>query len=66
MAPISLVFIILGIAFVAIGLSDEQTFLWSGISFLVIGLMGLARRRKESAPAPADKEKQPELEDSNR
>lgn len=40
------VFIILGIVFIAIGLSGQQTFLWIGIPFLFIGITRIALSRK--------------------
>ncbi|MFN2491974.1 MAG: hypothetical protein ABR501_03715 [Pyrinomonadaceae bacterium] len=43
---LSLVFIILAIAFIAIGFNGQRAFIYTGIAFLVIGLVIPRRLRK--------------------
>ncbi len=38
-------FLVLGIAFIALGISGQRTFIYSGIVFLVVGLV-LAKKLK--------------------
>jgi hypothetical protein len=53
------VFFIIGLAFIAIGLSTNRVFLFVGIAFFVIGIAGLGRSRsepKEDAPSSDQEE----------
>lgn len=43
-----LVFLVVGVAFVAVGASGRQAFLIIGAAFLVLGLVGMGRARKAS------------------
>ena len=59
------VFMILGIAFIAIGLSGQRTFLWIGVSFLVTGIACLALSRKQTPSNNDDKNEQQESIDND-
>lgn len=65
MKSIGFVFMTLGIAFVAIGANGENTFLWSGSSFLFIGILGLGLSRKESAADAAERNTEQASADNN-
>jgi hypothetical protein len=45
-----MVFIVLGVVFIAIGSSGQRAFLGVGAAFLVIGLVSLARQRRGVGP----------------
>ena len=46
MRKIGYVFLTLAIAFIALGISGNRTFLYVGIAFLAIGLLRLLPRRQ--------------------
>lgn len=39
-------FLVIGIAFIALGISGQRTFLYVGIAFLVVGLLRLLRLQR--------------------
>ncbi len=46
MRNLAVVFLVLAIAFIAIGISGQRTFMWVGIVFLVLAILrGLPRKR---------------------
>jgi hypothetical protein len=46
MRKIGFVFLTLALAFIALGISGQRTFLYIGIVFLVIGILRLLPRRR--------------------
>lgn len=42
----AIAFLVLGIAFIAIGLSGQRTFIYIGIAFLVVALLQWRRPRR--------------------
>jgi len=44
-------FIVMGISFIAIGITGKNAFLAIGVAFLVIGFVGLARQKREGGPS---------------
>jgi drug/metabolite transporter (DMT)-like permease len=45
-----MVFIVLGVVFIAIGSSGQRAFLGVGAAFLIVGLVSLARQRRGGGP----------------
>ena len=45
-----LVFLVAGLAFIAIGSSGQRAFLFIGAAFLVLGLVSLVRQRRAGGP----------------
>ncbi len=45
-----IVFIVLGVVFIAVGSSGQRAFLAVGAAFAVIGLVSLIRQRREGPP----------------
>jgi drug/metabolite transporter (DMT)-like permease len=45
-----MVFIVLGVVFIAIGSSGQRAFLGVGAAFLVVGFVSLARQRRGVGP----------------
>lgn len=39
-------FLVIGIAFVSIGIIGQRTFLYAGVVFVLIGIAGLMRNRR--------------------
>ena len=48
------VFIVLGVVFIAVGSSGQRTFLGIGAAFAVIGLVSLIRQRRAEGPDKSD------------
>ena len=46
MRNIAFVFLVLAIAFIALGISGNRTFLYLGIAFLFVGFLRLLPRRR--------------------
>ena len=46
MRNIAFVFLVLAIAFIALGISGNRTFLYIGIAFLFVGFLRLLPRRR--------------------
>ena len=46
MRNIGFVFLVLALAFIALGISGNRTFLFVGIAFLVVGFLRLLPRRR--------------------
>lgn len=46
MRNIALVFLVLAIAFIALGISGQQTFLFVGLAFLVVEILRFLPRRR--------------------
>ncbi len=46
MRKFAYVFLIIGLAFIALGASGQRTFLYVGIAFLVVGALRLLRLRR--------------------
>jgi hypothetical protein len=46
MRNISLVFLVLAIAFIALGVSGQRTFLFVGLAFLVVAVLRFLPRRR--------------------
>jgi len=42
----ALVFLVLAVAFIAIGLAGQRTFIWVGLAFLVVAMLRLLPRRR--------------------
>jgi hypothetical protein len=47
-----LAFLFIGIAFIAIGISNNSSFVAIGCAFIVIGIAGIAHRRKSLREKP--------------
>jgi hypothetical protein len=46
MRNVALVFLVLAIAFIAIGLSGQRTFIYVGVAFLAVALLRFLPRRR--------------------
>jgi hypothetical protein len=46
MRNIAIVFLVLAIAFIAIGISGQRTFLFVGLAFLVVAMLRFLPRRR--------------------
>jgi hypothetical protein len=46
MRNVAMVFLVLGVAFIAIGLSGQRTFIYVGIAFLAVALLRFLPRRR--------------------
>ena len=46
MRNIALVFLVLAIAFIAIGISGQRTFIFVGLAFLVVAMLRFLPRRR--------------------
>ncbi|MDQ5844518.1 MAG: hypothetical protein M3539_04410 [Acidobacteriota bacterium] len=46
MRNVAMVFLVLGVAFIALGLSGQRTFIYVGIAFLAVALLRFLPRRR--------------------
>lgn len=54
--PALAAFLVIGIAFITIGISGSSAFIPIGCAMIVIGIAGIARSRKDTAENPTPEE----------